>query len=321
MSQHLDTRLDAVRRVLRGHSTAEQEAQALGVEPAAVEAWAAFMLEGMRAESTRRRGRVARPAVAVAVVLLGVLLVRPVFAQVTCTQTLPFPLVTLCPDEPARAADVNGNFAALAAAALRTGPLDGGARITTPGLVVATAANSTVSSVTTDRTAVLEARDGAGQPRLELRGNGTTPYIDFGNDVVSDFNARIILNGAGELELSAPTIRLSSANVIEGCRANFTAVTNGRLCVGPLETAATGHAAILDCRTRAAHVCTHNELQQACSVSGFLPGATQGWFGDATGDDALLIWNSNTCAGNGGNNSGPPQSALGPNTLPYRCCY
>lgn len=85
-------------------------------------------------------------AAAVVVVAAGTV-VRPAFAQVTCPSTVPWPLVTLCADAPARASDVNANFTALATlVAQRTGNPDAGIALPSSSVGTATIAPSAVTS-------------------------------------------------------------------------------------------------------------------------------------------------------------------------------
>lgn len=107
------------------------------------------------------------------------------------------------------------------------------------------------------------------------------------------------------------------------CPSGFTSVSGGRLCV---ETALNPplfmYEALEDCRNKQAHVCTHGDLQQACSVFNAYEGSANGWYGDhalAAGgntDDEYLTWNRDFCDRN---NDGPAQSQDAVQ-LPYRCC-
>ena len=81
------------------------------------------------------------------------------------------------------------------------------------------------------------------------------------------------------------------------------ACTRRRLCVETaIASAATMTNALLDCRNKSAHVCTHGELQQACSVFNAYAGSATGWYGDharveagGNTDDEYLTWNRNSC--------------------------
>lgn len=130
--------LDALEAVADGRLSLAEAATALGRTPAEVERQLE-VLQLARAlsarESRRLRTRLLRGVVGVGLVgaLTLLLLNRTAWAAGTCAQTLPAPLVTLCPDEPALASEVNGNFASLASALTsKTGGLTG-TGITTTG--------------------------------------------------------------------------------------------------------------------------------------------------------------------------------------------
>lgn len=130
--------LDALEAVAEGRLSLAEAATALGRTPAEVERQLE-VLQLARAlsarESRRLRSRLLRGVVGVGLVgaLTLLLLNRTAWAAGTCAQTLPAPLVTLCPDEPALASEVNGNFASLASAlTTKTGGLTG-TGITTSG--------------------------------------------------------------------------------------------------------------------------------------------------------------------------------------------
>ncbi len=74
-------------------------------------------------------------------------------------------------------------------------------------------------------------------PAIELRdrdAGGRTPYIDFSNDAVSNFDMRIILNGNNELRVQGGNLRVLGnvvANNLPGCqRRTFTAATGVQQC-------------------------------------------------------------------------------------------
>ena len=130
--------LDALDAVAAGRLSLAEAATVLGRTPAEVERQLE-VLQLARAlsarESRRLRSRVLRGVVGLGLVgaLTLVFLNRTAWAAGTCAQTLPAPLVTLCPDEPALASEVNGNFASLASAINnKTGSLTG-TGITTTG--------------------------------------------------------------------------------------------------------------------------------------------------------------------------------------------
>ena len=91
-------------------------------------------------EITRaRRAQLRRVAVAgtVAVVFGLLWFSAPALAQVACAQTLPSPLMTFCPNAPALATDVNGNFQGVVNMLTnKTGPLSAPNAITTSAVTV-----------------------------------------------------------------------------------------------------------------------------------------------------------------------------------------
>jgi hypothetical protein len=160
-----------------------------------------------RARKARRRfaafGGVALAAVAA--VLWG----GPVLAQGMCTQSLPAPLVTLCPNAPALAGDVNGNFQQLVTWLTQ--------KVGTQG-----SANVTVTGTTS------------------LQGTTATSLTVSGNQIV---NGTSSLNGAttvgGALKANAVggnvahncVARLGTPGWYQaGCAANEVAVGGGGIC-------------------------------------------------------------------------------------------
>lgn len=130
--------LDALEAVAAGRLTLADAATALGRTPAQVQQQLEVLqlAQALSAREARRlRSRVLRGVVGLGLVgaLTLVFLNRTAWAAGSCAQTLPAPLVTLCPDEPALASEVNGNFASLATAfANKTGGLSG-TGVTTTG--------------------------------------------------------------------------------------------------------------------------------------------------------------------------------------------
>lgn len=86
----------------------------------------------------KRRNRKLLSLAAVGLAVVGLGTAWKSFAQVSCAQTLPSPLVTFCPDAPAMASEVNGNFGALATTLQnRTGLLTtAGNGLTTSGVTI-----------------------------------------------------------------------------------------------------------------------------------------------------------------------------------------
>lgn len=116
------TRTEAVEALLSGARTPSDLARELNVAPSEVAEWLVAAERSRRAARRRIIG-----ATALAACLVVGLVGRVAFSAGTCAQTLPSPLVTFCPDEPAMASEVNGNFAGvLSLMTARIGPGDAG---------------------------------------------------------------------------------------------------------------------------------------------------------------------------------------------------
>jgi hypothetical protein len=123
--------------------------------------------------------------------------------------------------------------------------------------------------------------------------------------------------------LSTDVLALEDRVALLDCPEGFDSVNDGKLCVQvALNSAANIHHAIFTCRELGGRVCTHNDMQQACSVINPYSGAPNGWYGDhareepgGNTDDEFLTWNRDHCDAN---NDGPGFD--GRNSLPYRCC-
>lgn len=103
--------------LLSNEKSVAQVAQEHGVSEAEVASWRELYLQGARSTAQRTPWRPGKGSAlwGVALASLGALSYAGVaFAQsVTCSQTLPAPLVTMCANGPALASDVNGNFQAV----------------------------------------------------------------------------------------------------------------------------------------------------------------------------------------------------------------
>lgn len=102
--------------LLDGDGAPEAFAAALGLTPQQAQALRDYHQAAAALARARRRRlarRVAVTGVAVALAVVG-WSAAPAWAQASCAQTLPAPLVTFCPDAPARADQVNANFQGLA---------------------------------------------------------------------------------------------------------------------------------------------------------------------------------------------------------------
>ncbi len=106
-----------------GRATLDEAGLLLGLSPAEVQRAVEVLA---RLQAARRRRRLRAAGALTLVLTVGAL--GRAWAQSSCPQTLPFPLLTFCVDTPARADQVNANFGALAQALTsKLGPLDGGA--------------------------------------------------------------------------------------------------------------------------------------------------------------------------------------------------
>merc|ERR1711937_1013505 len=80
------------------------------------------------------------------------------------------------------------------------------------------------------------------------------------------------------------------------------------------------------CKTQRSHMCTHNEMIEACDngSGNTIYGDSSGWYGDhgvsstsGTWDDYFGTWNSASCPTTG-NNDGPPYTRT--SSFKFRCC-
>lgn len=132
-------RVESLSAALRsGRSLSDLSAE-LGVPVSELELWAA-MYEATQAQAEQRA---ARTRVQVVAALAATLALATFFfsgeawAQ-SCPQTLPAPMVTFCPDAPALAQQVNGNFQQLATwVQQKVGPLGNGNVVVNGSLTVA----------------------------------------------------------------------------------------------------------------------------------------------------------------------------------------
>lgn len=179
------TRPEAVEALLSGARTPSDLARELNVEPAEVADWL------VAAERSRRLAR--RRLIGAGVLascLVFALVGRVAFSAGTCAQTLPSPLVTFCPDEPAMASEVNGNFAGvLSLVNARIGPGDAG--------VIAVNA--------------VEATSPAGT--LTLQTSGATTRVGGPLQLVANTTAPCNAATAGSLRTRGATLEFCAANV------------------------------------------------------------------------------------------------------------
>jgi hypothetical protein len=132
-------RLEILEAVATGRLSAEAGAITLGCSTTEVQRSLEVLelAKELSARDRRASRRRVLGAVAAAGLVGAMFVTRAALAAGSCQQTLPSPLVTFCPDEPALAAEVNGNFNTLATALVnKTGGITG-TGITTAGSVSA----------------------------------------------------------------------------------------------------------------------------------------------------------------------------------------
>lgn len=146
-------------QLLSGNLSAQALAERHGVTVELVEREAAAFADGLDARGRPRRAPSVVGVVAAITVVVGVsFAARTAWAQ-ACTQTLPSPMVTFCPDGPALATEVNGNFQQLVtwveqkvgtvgSATLTTGAINA-TSLTATGAVSASSASLGTATVTT----------------------------------------------------------------------------------------------------------------------------------------------------------------------------
>lgn len=134
-------RMQRLTQALRSTEPLAEAAQKHGVSIEELELWAALH-EASAATQARRSKRLRRVGMVVVACLAfaSISLATRALAAGTCSQTLPAPLITFCPDEPALASEVNDNFAQLRswilappAAVSATSSITAAGAISTPG--------------------------------------------------------------------------------------------------------------------------------------------------------------------------------------------
>lgn len=113
-----DQRIVDVVQLIAGKVTAAEVAERHQVSPADVELWAKAYLAGLEGAAAGSRALSKRrwPAVLIGCLVVAGLASRVSFASgSTCGETLPGTLQPFCPDDPARASEVNQNYRALIA--------------------------------------------------------------------------------------------------------------------------------------------------------------------------------------------------------------
>lgn len=160
------------------------------------------------------------PTLAVAVAALVPL---TVFAQSVCSPTLPAPLNTFCSNTPARASEVNTNFAVLAAKVMGTQPVGG----------------TYNGDITQAPAAFLRAAVPGGTLRVSANAVRLQGTNGDGRAIATDTNDKLVINYAGEFvggtEVSGPLTAgsLTTSGAIAGGALSGTGLTLGTV---PLAT-------------------------------------------------------------------------------------
>ncbi len=214
-----DQRIVDVVQVIAGKLTAAQVAERHQVSTADVELWAQTYLAGLEgaAAGSRSLRKQRWPAVLLGCLVVAGLASRVSFASgSSCGETLPGTLQPFCPDEPARALDLNQNFRALISLIEgKVGSLSS-PDVTVPGGVGASRA--TFTAVTFD-------------------GGAPTPVIV--NDTVSQ---ALVLVGQGTSPNRRVTVR-DDLVVTSDLSVNGTTTLSGATTIGG-NTSVTGNLAV-----------------------------------------------------------------------------
>jgi hypothetical protein len=154
-------------------------------------------------------------------------------------------------------------------------------------------------------------------PRLSA--NNNTNFIQ--NTTTQQANSNFNISGNGTI---GGNLNLNGT-IANGCRAGFTAIAGGRLCVSALQPTATFLSAVQSCRGMHARVGNYADALLTLSQNGFnyFEGATQGWLADYVTDNVRGTW---ITPGVQADFDGPPLNTYNGNngsepTLPYRCVY
>ncbi len=191
----MSKRLEVLEAVATGRLSAEAGAATLGRSTAEVQR-SVELLE-LAKELAARDRRASRRRVLGAIALAGLVgvtfVTRTALAAGSCQQTLPSPLVTFCPDEPALATEVNANFDTIASALVnKTGGFTGNGITTTGTVSAASHTGGSFNGTSVTASQAISARGGidfsnyAGQAINLFNGygmglqNSTTYFRTFG---------------------------------------------------------------------------------------------------------------------------------------------
>jgi hypothetical protein len=113
-----------------------------------------------------------------------------------------------------------------------------------------------------------------------------------------------------------------NGTVSSGCRSEFTAFANGRLCVSAMQPAATFRNAVTACKNISARVGNSADVMLTLGQPAFnyFGGYSSGWLADHIGDDTWGTWNVSSPDPNF---DGAPLvvTSANPPSLPFRCVY
>ncbi len=198
-----------------------------------------------------------------------------------------------------------------------------------------------------------------GSDNLLLNANSSSPigtWLTLNNTTTGGHNWSIISTGesngegAGKLLLRDSTgnvVRLTlsdtgasvngnltvSGTLSSGCRAGFTAVANGRLCISETQPAETFYTAAQNCTNMGARLGNSADVALSFTLSGFNYFAAtnpssesipKGWLADIIGDDVRATWNANSPTQNFDGTPLDVNSGGTGGTAPrllYRCAY
>jgi len=159
----MTSKVETLEALTQGTLTVSEAAARLNLTEADVAQWRELYAMSCeiaarteRAKRRRARTTMARVAVsatallAIAVVVVGS---QPAWAQSTCAQTLPAPMVTFCPDSPATASSVNGNLQQLVTWMQQKVGTVGSANVTVTGTLTGAAITGTTLNASTSITA------------------------------------------------------------------------------------------------------------------------------------------------------------------------
>ena len=213
-----DHRIVDVVQVIAGKLTAAQVAERHHVSTADVELWAQTYLAGLEgaAAGARSLRRKRWPAVLVGCLMVAGLASRVSLASgSSCGETLPGTLQPFCPDEPARALDLNQNFRALIALIEgKVGSLSS-PDVTVPGGVGASRATFTAVAFDGGSPSPVIVNDTVSQA-LVLVGQGTSPNrrVTVRDDLV--VTSDVSVNGTTTLTVTGTLLGGSITGAIAG---------------------------------------------------------------------------------------------------------